>query len=143
MSPRTRILVELALLFLLFTPVVCAQKPPSPTPSPNPAPAPPPSSPSSNPGQPTNPASPSLQPTRPTGDRVMFLRGRVATSDGTKLPHDALVERVCNNDVRQQVYTSPDGSFSMQLGSRNNPTLDASADGDMRYGGLSGGMPSE
>jgi tetratricopeptide (TPR) repeat protein len=77
------------------------------------------------------------------GDLVMFLRGRVATSDGTKLPHDALVERVCNNNVRQQIYTSPDGSFSMQLGSRNNATLDASADGNMRYGGLSGSMPSE
>src|SRR5215475_15047032 len=106
MSPRTHTLVELALLFLLFTPIVCAQKPPGPTPSPNPGPKPPPGSPSSNPGQPTNPTSPSLQPTRPMGDLVQFLRGRVATSDGTKLPHDALVERLCNNSVRQQVYTS-------------------------------------
>jgi tetratricopeptide (TPR) repeat protein len=72
----------------------------------------------------------------------MFLRGRVATSDGTKLPHDALVERLCNNDVRQQVYASPDGSFSMQLGSRNNELLDASADGDARHG-LSGNAPAE
>ena len=72
----------------------------------------------------------------------MFLRGRVATSDGTKLPHDALVERLCNNSVRQQIYTSPDGSFSMQLGSRNNMMLDASADGNTRYG-LSGNMPTE
>ena len=63
-------------------------------------------------------------------DLVMFLRGRVATSDGTKLPHDTLVERLCNNNVRQQVYTAPDGSFSMQLGSRTNVTLDASADGN-------------
>lgn len=77
------------------------------------------------------------------GDLVMFLRGRVASSDGTKLPHDALVERVCNNSIRQQVYTSPDGSFSMQLDSRNNPTLDASAEGGMRYGGFSGSMPSD
>jgi len=78
------------------------------------------------------------------GDLVMFLRGRVATSDGTKLPHDALVERICNSNIRQQVYTSPDGSFSMQLGSRNNTMLDASADGgNMRYGNLSGSMPSE
>ena len=72
----------------------------------------------------------------------MFLRGRVATSDGTKLPHDALVERLCNNNVRQQVYTSPDGSFSMQLGSRNNMLLDASADGNTRYG-LSDNTPAE
>jgi hypothetical protein len=71
---------------------------------------------------------------RPMGELVMFLHGRVATTDGTKLPHDALVERVCNSNIRQQVYTSPDGSFSMQLGSRTNTTLDASADGNSRFG---------
>ena len=87
-----------------------------------------------------------MQPVRPMGEMVMFLRGHVATTDGTKLPHDALVERVCNNNIRQQVYTSPDGSFSMQLGSRQNTTLDASAGaGDLRLGspGNLGNMPSE
>jgi hypothetical protein len=58
----------------------------------------------------------------------MFLRGRVATHDGAPVPHDALVERVCNNSVRQQVYTSPHGDFSMQLGSRADSFLDASGD---------------
>jgi hypothetical protein len=48
----------------------------------------------------------------------MFLRGRVATHDGTAVPHDVLVERICNNKVRQEVYVSPHGDFSMQLGSR-------------------------
>jgi len=46
----------------------------------------------------------------------MFLRGRVATDDGTPVPHDALVERVCNATVRQQVYASAHGDFSMELG---------------------------
>jgi tetratricopeptide (TPR) repeat protein len=58
----------------------------------------------------------------------MFLRGRVATHDGTAVPHDALVERVCNNRVRQEVYVSPRGEFSMQLGSRANSFPDASGE---------------
>jgi tetratricopeptide (TPR) repeat protein len=55
----------------------------------------------------------------------MFLLGRVATSDGTRVPNDVLVERVCTGGVRQQVHASPNGEFSMQLGSRNDSLLDA------------------
>ena len=58
----------------------------------------------------------------------MFLRGRVATGDGTPVPHDVMVERVCNNRVRQQLYASPHGDFSMQLGSMADSFLDASGD---------------
>jgi len=58
----------------------------------------------------------------------MFLRGRVATNDGAPVPYDVLVERVCNNSVRQQVYASPHGDFSMQLGSRADSFLDATGD---------------
>ena len=57
----------------------------------------------------------------------MFLRGRVATSDGTPVPNDALVERVCNSGVRQQVHASSRGEFSMQLGSKTDSFLDATA----------------
>ena len=134
MSPRTRIIcIETVLAWLVLAWGVQAQKPPSPSPNPPSAPTPvPPSSPSSNPGQPTNPY-PSLDPTmRPTGDLVLFLRGTVATNDGTPLPHDVLVERVCNARVRQQVYAAPNGSFSMELGSKVNVLVDASADGAAR-----------
>jgi tetratricopeptide (TPR) repeat protein len=58
----------------------------------------------------------------------MFLLGRVATNDGTTVPNDAMVERVCNNKVRQQVHASLHGDFSMQLGSRADSYLDASGD---------------
>jgi tetratricopeptide (TPR) repeat protein len=58
----------------------------------------------------------------------MFLRGRVATHDGTAVPHDVLVERICNNRTRQEVYVSPRGDFSMQLGSRGNSFPDASGE---------------
>jgi tetratricopeptide (TPR) repeat protein len=62
----------------------------------------------------------------------MFLLGRVATSDGTPLPNDVMVERICNARVRQQVYASPNGAFSMDLGSKFGTALDASADGGAR-----------
>jgi len=58
-------------------------------------------------------------------DVVLFLNGRIATNDGTSLPHDALVERICNNTVRQQVYASPHGDFTMQMGTRSDFLLDA------------------
>jgi len=58
----------------------------------------------------------------------MFLRGRVVTHDGSPVPNDVLIERVCNNTVRQEVYASLKGDFSMQLGSRNGSYREASAD---------------
>jgi hypothetical protein len=58
----------------------------------------------------------------------MFLLGRVATGDGTPVPHDLLVERVCNAKVRQQVYATSLGDFSMQMGSMADSYLDASGD---------------
>ena len=116
MKRRTHIFVELAVLIGFLVPVASAQKPP--------ASAPPPSAP---PGRSTNPLGLS-QPSQPRQDLVMFLRGRVATTDGTAVPNDALVERVCNTGARQQVHVNPNGEFSMQLGSRNDSYLDATGE---------------
>jgi tetratricopeptide (TPR) repeat protein len=59
---------------------------------------------------------------------IMFLRGQVTTTDGTPLPNDVMVERVCGSQTRQQVHASPAGQFSMQLGSRNDAMLDATGE---------------
>jgi tetratricopeptide (TPR) repeat protein len=64
----------------------------------------------------------------------MFLLGRVATDDGTPVPHDVMVERVCNARVRQQVYATSRGDFSMELGSMTDSYLDASGDRSPQYG---------
>jgi tetratricopeptide (TPR) repeat protein len=64
----------------------------------------------------------------------MFLRGHVATNDGTPIPSDVLVERVCNNRVYQQLYASLHGDFSMQLGSRSDTFVDASGDPALQSG---------
>jgi len=58
----------------------------------------------------------------------MFVRGRVATNDGSTLPNNVLVERICSERVRQQVYASVRGDFSMDMGSMANSVVDASAE---------------
>jgi hypothetical protein len=126
MSHRMRIFVVLAFAIPLLATVTVAQKPP--------APAPPPSTPST-PNHPANFPVPNLGPSQPEGDRVMFLQGRVATSDNTPVPNNVLVERICNNKVRQQLYTSPNGDFSMQLGSKADTFLDATAEPTSQSGG--------
>jgi tetratricopeptide (TPR) repeat protein len=112
-----RIFVEVAVVMGLLVPVALAQKPPTPAPRPSPPPS-----------GPTNPGAGMSQPSQPREDLVMFLLGRVATADGTPVPNDALVERVCNSGVRQQVHVSPRGDFSMQLGSRTDSYLDATGE---------------
>lgn len=58
----------------------------------------------------------------------MFLRGRIVTSDGTPVPYDVVVERICNLRVRQQVYASTGGDFSMQLGSKTDTLFEADSE---------------
>lgn len=117
-----RVLVLLVLI-ALTAPAALTQKPP--------APAPPPANPSSgSSGNTINPINgPTTQPGQPLDDLVLFLRGRVATSDGTLLPSNVVVERVCNISVRQQVYTTSHGDFSMQLGSMADSFVDATGTG--------------
>jgi hypothetical protein len=122
MGHRIRIFLALALAMPLLHPLAVAQKPPAPKPTP---PTSSPSNGSSNP----NPNLPSSQPIQPAAtDLVMFLRGRVSTGDGTQLPSDVLVERVCNNRVYQQLYATLHGDFSMQLGARSDSLVDVSGD---------------
>ncbi|HMD43551.1 MAG TPA: tetratricopeptide repeat protein [Candidatus Acidoferrum sp.] len=112
-----RIFLTLALAMAFLVPVVAAQKPPSPTP-----PA------SASPSRAASPVTSITEPTQPTGDLVMNLLGRVGTEDGSPVPNDVLLERVCNGSVRQQVHTSSYGDFSMRLGSRADSSLDASGE---------------
>jgi tetratricopeptide (TPR) repeat protein len=122
MSQRVGIFVVLAIAIALLPSISMAQKPP--------APPPPSSPPSSNPGRPSNSPFPNSTPGQPSTDLVMFLQGRVTTSDSTPIPHDVIVERVCNNVVRQQSYAAPTGDFTMQLGTQSRGFLDASGEQD-------------
>jgi tetratricopeptide (TPR) repeat protein len=125
MSHRIRKLVMLGIAVALLVPVAVAQKPPAPAP---------PHPPATPPNGSATPAPPNSDLSQPREDLVMFLRGRVATHDGTPVPNDLLVERICNNRVRQEVYASLHGDFSMQLGSRNDSFPEASAEPVSPYG---------
>jgi tetratricopeptide (TPR) repeat protein len=108
---RRGIVVELAFALGLLVPMALAQKPPAPSPTPS---------------RPASPPRTSTQPSQPGEDRVMFLQGQVKTNDGTPVPNDMAIERICNNNVRQRVYTSFHGDFNMELGSRGDSVLEAS-----------------
>jgi outer membrane protein assembly factor BamD (BamD/ComL family) len=118
---RLRIFVGLALTMGLLVPAALAQNPPAPAP---PASNAPPTAPS----RPIDPAPPISQPRQPPEELVLYLIGQIATDDGSPIPHDVLVERVCDGRVRQQVHASPRGGFSMQMGSMADSFLDASGD---------------
>jgi Tfp pilus assembly protein PilF len=123
MNQRVAIFEVLAFAIALLPAISMAQKPP--------APPPPSSPPSSNAGGRTgNSPFPNPTPVQPSTELVMFLQGRVATSDSTPIPHDVIVERICNNEVRQQSYAAPTGDFTMQLGTQSRGFLDASAEPD-------------
>src|SRR5260370_7123678 len=118
---RLRIFVGLALTMALLVPAALAQNPPAPTPPPS-------TPPSTAPSRPVNPAPSISQPRQPPEELVLYLTGQIATDDGSPIPHDVLVERVCDGRVRQQVHVSPRGGFSMQMGSMTDSFLDASGD---------------
>ena len=128
-----RKVLELLAMLALLLPVTLAQKP-APGPTPGPTPRPPTSNPGtpSSPGTLNNPINPSTLDSRNAEDRILFLHGAVATSDGSAVPYDVLVERVCNERVVQQVYAGPGGDFSMQLGSKTEAVIDASAAVDLQ-----------
>jgi hypothetical protein len=120
--------VGLAFALGVLAPFSIAQKPSGPTPTPSPQP--------SSPGsRPTGSNLPGSQPDTYVDEMVMFIRGRVDINDGTPIPHDLLVERVCNSSVLQQVYPTPSGDFSMQMGSMTQTIVDATGDPTPPYGG--------
>src|ERR1700722_17363449 len=119
MSRHIRKFIVLGIAIAFLVPVTVAQKPPAP------APTPPPATPPSNSA---TPGPLNSDPSQLRDDLVMFLRGRIATPDGARVPNDLFVQRVCNNRVRQQVYASLHGDFSMQLGSRTDNFPEGSAE---------------
>jgi len=124
MSCGMRVLVLVAIVMTLLAPDTVAQKPPAPTPAP-PTPT--------QPGRSGIPSNPGMDPTQPQDDLVMFLRGRIATNDGSAIPSNLMIERVCNNRTRQEVYASQHGDFSMQLGSRADSFPEGSIDSAPPY----------
>lgn len=63
------------------------------------------------------------------GQRTVFLTGAVKIEDGTPLPGQVLLERVCGGYRKAEAYTDLKGQFSIQLGQEQAITSDASFEG--------------
>lgn len=71
-------------------------------------------------------------PTRP-----IFLTGRIMMDDGSELPRNVAIERVCGNNPHIEGHTDSKGYFSIELGARNVDALqDASTSGLDDFGGF-------
>jgi tetratricopeptide (TPR) repeat protein len=94
---------------------------------------PPPSSAPTTVNRPTN--SPSM-PSGPTSTPI-FLSGRVALDDGSPLPGQVVIERVCNGIPRPEAHTDGKGNFSFQMGQNRFEFADASYSRPMSLGDTS------
>ena len=56
--------------------------------------------------------------------RTVFLRGKVMLADGSVLLEPVKVQMLCEGVVRKQVYSSPKGEFSINLGDGQTGTMD-------------------
>jgi len=74
------------------------------------------------------------------GQTPIFLTGRVMMDDGSELPRNISIERVCGNTPHIEGHTDSKGYFSIELGARNVDALqDASTSGLNDFGGFSQG----
>jgi tetratricopeptide (TPR) repeat protein len=92
-------------------------------------------------------------PTRPSGglddlsggiQRPIFISGKVMTDDGSPLPNNVAVQKVCSGGVnpRTMAYTDSKGHFSFQWDQPNAGFMDASEPGFGGAPGMSGRQSS-
>jgi len=108
-SPQRTLLLSVVLAVVSSTALLAQKGPSGPGSSPTPGKVP-----STTTPPPSGPTPPLTAP----GDLVLFITGKVSMDDGTALPDNVLVDRVCNGQIRQQVHTDSKGNFTFQLGSR-------------------------
>ena len=73
---------------------------------------------------------PSNTPSMPQEQQLIFISGKVMTDDGTSVPRDVTIERLCNSRVVQQTHAASNGTFSMQIGGMSGPLFDGTATAD-------------
>jgi tetratricopeptide (TPR) repeat protein len=88
------------------------------------------------PGRPTNlPSTPTTNPNQNPNQnqnqiqRTIFLSGKVMMDDGSPIPPNIVIQRVCNGNPRSVAYTDSKGHFSFQWGQQNSFMSDASEAG--------------
>jgi tetratricopeptide (TPR) repeat protein len=61
--------------------------------------------------------------------RPIFISGKVTTDDGSPVPPNITIQRVCSGAARSVAYTDAKGRFSLQWGQTNGVLSDASESG--------------
>ena len=75
--------------------------------------------------------------------RPIYLSGKVVIEDGSVLPQNVTIQRVCSGISKTVAYTDSNGRFNFQWGDRNTVFADASDAGSgSSHNGASGGYGS-
>jgi tetratricopeptide (TPR) repeat protein len=83
---------------------------------------------------PTNRAPTPTTPNPDANGRGAFYYGKVAMADGTDLPNQVVIERVCGGNGRPQAYADSKGYFSFQVGQTQDMMADATTSGPSGMG---------
>jgi hypothetical protein len=59
-----------------------------------------------------------------------YVTGSVVMEDGSPLPSNVVIERVCNSRPKREAFLNASGFFSFQIGSANSLMMDASVSGE-------------
>jgi tetratricopeptide (TPR) repeat protein len=76
---------------------------------------------------PTAPATPGTSTNSSANGRGPFYFGKVAMSDGSALPTQVVIERVCGSAARPMAYADSKGDFSFQVGQTQDMMADATS----------------
>jgi hypothetical protein len=57
-------------------------------------------------------------------EQVIFLTGQAVLADGNPAPQSLVVEMVCEGKIVRQTHPAKNGSFSFDLGNKDQPTFD-------------------
>lgn len=77
-------------------------------------------------GQSTASAATNPAPGESTSLHPSYISGKVMMQDGTPVPQNVTIQRVCSGIAKTVAYTAPNGHFSFQWGDRNIIVADAS-----------------
>ena len=95
------------------------------------------------PGNTPSPNNTGNQPnTNTTEGRPIYLTGRVMMDDGSELPHNIAIERVCGGQPHIEGHTDSKGYFSIQLGGSNLDSLQDASTSTFDDFGRPGGTQS-
>jgi tetratricopeptide (TPR) repeat protein len=80
--------------------------------------------------------------TAPNIQRTIFISGKVMMDDGSPIPSNIVIQRLCNGNARSVAYADSKGHFSFQWGQQSSFMADASEAGFSSRNSSGGGFGS-